>query len=92
MVRPPEMSKVAAVVNEHSSLASQQTSARHLLHLPKRPIGIFESMKSICSCVIWSKIAVSTAAGVTQLTSMPLFASSLPSDLVRPMTPAFEAE
>ncbi len=45
----------------------------------------------MCCCEIWSKIAVRTAAGVTQLTRMPVFASSLPSDLVRPITPAFDA-
>jgi hypothetical protein len=28
---------------------------------PKRPIGIFDSMKSMCCRVIWSKIAVRTA-------------------------------
>ena len=47
-------------------------------------------MKSMCCCVIWSKIAVRTAAGVTQLTTMPVFASSLPSDFVRPITAAFD--
>ena len=58
--------------------------------MPKRPIGIFDSMKSMCCCDIWSKIAVRTAAGVTQLTRMPVFASSLPSDFVSPMTAAFD--
>ena len=48
-------------------------------------------MKSMCCCVIWSKIAVRTAAGVTQFTQMPVFASSLPSDFVRPITAAFDA-
>jgi hypothetical protein len=48
-------------------------------------------MKSMCCCVIWSKIAVRTAAGVTQLARTPDFASSLPIDLVRPMTAAFDA-
>ena len=33
-----------------------------------------------------------TAAGVMQLTRIPVLASSLPSDLVRPITAAFEAE
>src|SRR5690349_3670682 len=46
----------------------------------------------MCSWVIWSKIAVFAAAGVTQLTSTPVCASSLPRDFVREMTPAFEAE
>ncbi len=48
-------------------------------------------MKSTCCCVIWSKIAVRAAAGVMALTVMLLFANSLPSDFVSPMTPAFEA-
>jgi len=34
---------------------------------------------------------VFTAAGVTQFTRMPVFASSFPSDLVREITPAFDA-
>ncbi len=66
-------------------------SPRSRRRVPKRPIGIFDSMKSMCCCVIWSKIAVRTAAGVTQLTRMPVFASSLPSDLVSPITAAFDA-
>jgi hypothetical protein len=40
----------------------------------------------MCSGVIWSKMAVFTAAGVTQFTRTPVSASSLPSDLVKPMT------
>ena len=46
----------------------------------------------MCCCVIWSKIAVFAAAGVTQLTSTPVCASSLPSALVSEITPALEAE
>jgi hypothetical protein len=44
VVRPPEMSNVAAVENEHSSLASQHTSAAFSLASPRRPIGIFDFM------------------------------------------------
>ena len=86
VARPPDRSNTAPVENEHSSLASQQTSAAISSTVPKRPIGIFDSMKSMCCCDIWSKIAVRTAAGVTQLTRMPVFASSLPSDFVSPIT------
>ena len=86
------MSNTPPVEKLHSSLASQHTSEAISSISPKRPSGIFDSIQSICSCVIWSKIGVRTAAGVTQLTRMLVFASSLPSDLVRPMTPAFEAE
>ena len=62
VARPPETSKTAPVVKEHSSLASQQMSAAISSTVPKRPIGIFDSMKSMCSSVIWSKMAVRTAA------------------------------
>jgi hypothetical protein len=44
VVRPPEMSKVAAVENEHSSLASQHTKAAHSPACPSRPIGMRERM------------------------------------------------
>ena len=91
MARPPDASNTAPVVNEHSSDASQHTIDAISSTVPKRPIGIFDSMKSMCCCVIWSKMAVFTAAGVTQLTRMSVFASSLPSDFVRPMTAAFDA-
>ena len=43
-------------------------------------------------CGICSKIGVRTAAGVTLFTVMLYFAVSLASDLVKPITPAFEAE
>ena len=46
----------------------------------------------MCCCVIWSKIAVLAAAGVMQLTAMSWLASSLPSDFVSAITPAFDAE
>ena len=42
--RPPEMSYVAPVENEHSSLASQQTSAATSSGLPMRPIGMRSTM------------------------------------------------
>jgi len=90
VARPPEASNTAPVENEHSSLASQQISAAISCTAPKRPIGIFDSMKSMCCCDIWSKMAVRTAAGVTQFTRIPVFASSLPSDFVSPITPAFD--
>jgi hypothetical protein len=38
------MSNVAAVEKEHSSLASQQTSAAHSAASPSRPIGIRDRM------------------------------------------------
>ena len=58
---------------------------------PKRPIGILLSMNWMCSGVIWSKMGVLTAAGVTELTRTPVSASSLPKDLVKPMTAALLA-
>ena len=78
-------------MNEHSSEASQATIAAASLTSRKRPIGIFESMKSMCAWVMVANIAVFAAAGDTALTSTPLPASSLPSDLVRAIRPAFEA-
>src|SRR6218665_909805 len=85
VARPPDASNTPAVVKEHSSLASQAITAAISSTVPKRPIGIFESMKSMCCCDIWSKIAVRTAAGVIALTVMLDCASSLPSDLVKPI-------
>src|SRR5208337_1645693 len=92
VARPPEMSNTAPVEKLHSSLASHRTSEATSSISPKRPMGIFDSIQSICCGVIWSKIGVLTAAGVTQLTRISVAASSLPSDLVRPITPALEAE
>src|SRR3954464_705379 len=86
------MSNTAPVENVQSPDASQHTSAAISPTSTKRPCGILESMYWMCCSVIWSKIAVLAAAGVTQLTSTPVCASSLPSDLVSEMTPAFEAE
>src|SRR6266850_529631 len=85
------MSNTAPVENEQSAEASQHTSAAISSTCTKRPIGILDSMYWICFSVIWSKIAV-FAAGVTQFTSTPDCASSLPSDLVSAITPALEAE
>jgi len=42
--RPPEMSYVAPVENEHSSLASQHTSAATSFGVPIRPIGMRSTM------------------------------------------------
>ena len=55
-------------------------------------MGIFDSMKSMWLWAICSKMGVRTAAGVTLLTVMLVFASSLASDLVKPMTAALDAE
>ena len=45
----------------------------------------------MCACVIDANIGVRAAAGVTALTSTPFCASSLPSDLVSAISPAFDA-
>ena len=45
----------------------------------------------MCAWLIWVKISVFAAAGVMQLTRIPLAASSFASDLVKPISPAFEA-
>src|SRR5690349_5371271 len=89
--RPPVMSSTAPVVNEQSSDDSHATSAAISCTSRKRPIGIFASMYCLCSSVPCARISVSATAGVMQLHSTPVFASSLPSDFVRPMTPAFAA-
>jgi hypothetical protein len=53
--------------------------------------AIFDSMKSMCRCVIYSNNGVLIAAGVTQFTRIPVDAVSLASDLVRPITAALDA-
>ena len=85
------MSNTAPVENEQSSEASQHTSEAISSTVTKRFMGIFESMYLMCSSVIWSKMAVFAAAGVTQFTRTPVCASSLPKDLVSAMTPALDA-
>src|SRR5262249_25237583 len=92
VARPPEMSNTAPVVNEQSAEAQKAASAAISSTSTNRPRGIFDSMKSMCSWVIWSKIAVLAAAGVMAFTAMSLSASSLPSDLVSAISAAFEAE
>ena len=72
-------------------MQSHATSAAISSTVPKRPMGIFDNMKSMCAWVIWANMPVFTAAGVTQFTRMPVFATSLPSDLVSEITPAFDA-
>src|SRR5207253_850075 len=89
--RPPDRSKTAPVENEHSSVQSHATRAAISSTWPKRPMGILDNMKSMCACVIWANMPVFTAAGVTQFTRTPVFASSLPSDFVSEITPALEA-
>ena len=92
VARPPEMSRTVPVVNEQSSDAANATRAAISSTLTKRPRGIFDSMKSMCCCVIWSKIAVLAAAGVMALTEMSYCASSLARLFVSAMTPALDAE
>ena len=60
------MSNAEPVVNEQSAEAQNAASAAISSTRTKRPRGIFDSMKSICCCVIWSKIAVLAAAGVNK--------------------------
>jgi len=59
--------------------------------VPKRAMGILDNMKAMCSGDIWSKMAVLTAAGVTQLTRTPVSANYLPKDFVSAMTAALLA-
>ncbi|MDP9912707.1 hypothetical protein J2W27_004833 [Variovorax boronicumulans] len=84
------------MLNEHSSEASHAAIAATSSTSTKRPIGTRESRAvrscSRCSAGTPAKTAVSAADGVMQFTSTPDDASSLPSDLVSAMSPAFEAE
>jgi len=63
-------SNTAPVVKEQSAEAQNATTAAISSTSTKRLRGIFDSMKSMCSCVICSNSAVLAAAGVTQLTAM----------------------
>ena len=65
VARPPDKSNTAPVLNEHSCDASQAIIAAASPTSRKRAIGILLSMKSMCCCVIVSKIAVFAAAGET---------------------------
>ena len=79
------------MLNEHSSLASQQTSEVASSTVPNLPSGIFDSMNSMCCCGHLIEQGVLIAAGVMQLTRMPVVAVSLPSDLVSAITAALDA-
>src|SRR4029077_15823865 len=92
VARPPVRSNVAAVENEHSSVESQATIDATSSGRPARPIGIFAITIFCCSAGIPENISDSIAAGVTQLTRISVLSSSLPSDLVKAMTPSFDAE
>ena len=89
--RPPLRSHTAPVEKEFSSDESQATSDASSETSRNRPRGIFDSMNATWASVIWSRMRVRAAVGVTQFTAMFSPASSLPSDLVNAITPAFEA-
>ena len=61
------MSNTEPVENEFSSVESQVTSAASSWISRKRPRGIFDSMNWWNSGVIWTKMRVLAAAGVTTL-------------------------
>jgi hypothetical protein len=63
-----------------------------LLRTPTRFIGIRLVMYASTSGAVPSFIGVAMTAGAMALTSTPVVASSLPADLVRPMTAALDAE
>ena len=79
------MVKEFSADTSHATMAATSSTSR------KRLRGIFESMYSMCAGVHCSRMAVLAAAGVMQLTEMSKPASSLPSDFVSAMTPAFDA-
>src|SRR5580698_7878003 len=89
--RPPDMSNVAPVENEQSSLHSHAIKAATSVTLPSRPIGILPMENCCCSGFKRENSGLSIAAGQTQFTRMPVVASSLPRLLVNPMMPAFAA-
>src|SRR5262249_17093929 len=85
------MSNVAPVENEHSTEQSHATRAATSAAAQKRDMGMRERMSARRASLISSNMPTLTAAGVTQLTSTPVVASSLPMVLVRAMSPAFDA-
>jgi hypothetical protein len=80
------MSNTPPVENEHSSEDSQATSAAISSTSRKSAIGIFDSVLSIWASVIQAKMSVRATAGVTQVTRIPIPASSVPSDFLSPIT------
>jgi len=68
-------------------MSSATSSAR-----PRRRIGIRLVSRASTSSEVNAFIGVSITAGATALTSTPEVASSLPRDLVSPITPALDAE
>src|SRR5919202_1541326 len=86
------MSKTAPVEKEQAGELSQATSSATSAGRPTRPIGILPTMYCTISWLTWRKMSVSMTAGVAALKRMPDWASSLPSALVRPITPALAAE
>src|SRR5262245_18894894 len=92
VARPPERSYTAPVLKEHSSEASQATSAATSSGRPTRPMGIFETRRStVLRSICWSN-SVPITAGATALTRMPRVATSFATALVRPITPALAVE
>lgn len=67
---------------------SQTTMAAASSTSSRRPRGMRERMYSMCSAGSCSRMRVCAVAGEMQLTAMSYWASSLPSDLVMPMTAA----
>lgn len=63
---------------------------RSLAPLTNRAIGLFASMYCTCCPVICLRIAVRDGEGVTAFTVVPVWASSLPNDLVNWTSPACE--
>ena len=79
------------MLNEASALASQQTREATSLTAAEAPDGDLRQHEVDVLLRHLIEDRGLTAAGVTQFTLISVFANSLPSDLVRPMTPAFDA-
>jgi len=74
------------------SEARKATSSATSSGRPTRFIGIRLVMYASTSGAVPSFMGVAMTAGAMALTSTPVVASSLPADLVRPMTAALDAE
>jgi len=74
------------------SEARKATSSATSSGRPTRFIGIRLVMYASTSGAVLSFIGVAMNDGAMALTSTPVVASSLPADLVKPMTAALDAE
>ena len=89
---PPSTDSTCPVMNEASSEARNSTADAISSGVPARNSGVSSQIPAITVSSKQRVMSVSTKPGATQLTRMPLGATSFASDLVYPITAAFEAE